>query len=195
MAPIQGEFRGPISIPVRRKSVIRFDLARKRNDVGFIPEPRPQEEIESPCPPLRIEPYAAASATRGKQQRKVARRSTGGTGGEQVAARGGGLAPRGHCVEARILADELLPYRVHQLRQRFLSGERLRPSLRPLLLSPLLPPALTGTAACGCWPPAGAQIAQVQAESSSWVARCDPRFVSWVARLFLGKSVKLLFLG
>jgi hypothetical protein len=64
----------------------------------------------------------------------------GGTSGcDEAATRGGGLVPRGGGLEVRILAGELLLYRIQELRRRFLPSKR-PPLSRHLLLSPLRRP-------------------------------------------------------
>jgi hypothetical protein len=69
LGSIQGDFRGPFPIQMERKSGVRFGPAWEKNHSGFIPWLSPHGEIQSPCPPLRIEPYQPAAATRGRQHK------------------------------------------------------------------------------------------------------------------------------
>jgi hypothetical protein len=145
-------FQRSVSNPATQQNWHSFWPGSGKKHSVFIPQPSPHGEIQSPCPPLRIEPYQLLRRLEGKRTRgreEEARGDSGGAGGDEAAARGGGLAPRGGGLEARIHIGELFSYHIQELRRSFLLGKRL-PLSRPLLLSPLRRPVCEwSSSACG----------------------------------------------
>jgi hypothetical protein len=76
------EYDGLTLNQAHTKSVVRFGLVRKVNRDGLVPEAQFTVELQSPCPTLRNQPYAATL----RMGTGGARQQDGGAGGGKMVA-------------------------------------------------------------------------------------------------------------